>query len=231
MRNIVSVKPKFGTNYKVGYVGFTFKDNSFISKGIAWFTRWEKGKNQELPKIDISHVVVVTGENECIEATSPRVTKTPLSDYFNDPHMHICFRKPVGLTEDIARRMIAVGERFLGKKYDYVLLFGHLLTNNVAGRLVSKILGKRFTSAITSLFNSKERFICSEYVATMMNEQFEYNGRGVLKNTMSDVDPQELFQDTVVFTPWTEGEPVEIAEGSRIPSVKRKAQNKRAVKP
>jgi hypothetical protein len=119
----------------------------------------------------------------------------------------------------------------LGKKYDYVLLFGHFLTNNVAGRVVSKILGKKFTSAVTSLFNSKERFICSEYAAMMMNEQPEYKGKGVLQHTMSDIDPQELFQDTTIFTPWTEGEPVEIAEGSRIPSVKRKAQNKRAVKP
>jgi hypothetical protein len=103
--DIVSVLPEFGVNYNVGYIGFTYTDNSFISKGIAWFTRWAKGENLDVPNVPLSHVIVVTGPDTCAEATVPRSKETPIQEYFDAPHTHIFFRKPVGWTDDLGKRI------------------------------------------------------------------------------------------------------------------------------
>jgi hypothetical protein len=102
-RTIVIVKPEYGLNYTKGFIGFTFDDQSFVSNGIAWFTRWEEGENPD-----------------------------------------------------------------------------------------------------ARLFNKKRRFICSELAAYALNQQPEYHGKGILAQRPFSIDLQELFQDRVIFEPWSE---------------------------
>ena len=71
---VQSLEPAYGDNYKAGFVGFTHTGSTLLSKGIAHFTRWSR-----LSDIHVSHVLIVTGENECVEAVGGRgVVKSSL---------------------------------------------------------------------------------------------------------------------------------------------------------
>lgn len=201
---IVSVKPQFGVNYKVGYIGFTFTDNNFISNGIAWFTRWEKGLNPDVPNINISHTFIVDGENECIEATSPTVCVSPLSKFFDNPHTHVCFRKPLGMTELTGHLMALDASHQLGKPYDYSLIVGHAIDDTFLGKLFDKITDDKGRDFLTWVFNNKGRFICSELIAAAMRNRPEYAGKGVLTKPPYSIDPQQLFQSREIFVPWSD---------------------------
>lgn len=90
---IKSVQLIYGDTYKKGYVGFTFYNTSVISNGIAFMTRWAR-----MSEIKVSHALIVTGNNECIEAHMQNgVQRSTLSKYFDAPNCQIFFRKPVRL--------------------------------------------------------------------------------------------------------------------------------------
>lgn len=201
---IVSVKPEFGVNYKNGYIGFTFTDNSFISNGIAWFDRWEKGKNSNLPDLNLSHAFIVSGRNECIEALDTGVTLSPLTKFFDDPHTHICFRKPLGLTEEIADRMLLDASRLLGSPYDFILVAGHAVSDSFGGKLLEEITNGKSRDLITWLFETKGKYICSELIAEIMRKRPEYGTKGVLSHPPYSLDPQRIFQDEIVFSTWSQ---------------------------
>ena len=38
-----------------------------------------------------------------------------------------------------------------------------------------------------------------------MNEQPEYKSKGILAKAGYEIDPQELFQDAIIFAPWNAG--------------------------
>lgn len=78
---VVSRKPHYDLNYALGYVGFTYSDSHFISRGIAYFTPWAR-----MSQIKASHALLVA----------------KLSDCFNNSHPQIFFRKPVGLNDTVA---------------------------------------------------------------------------------------------------------------------------------
>lgn len=200
---IVSVLPEFGVNYNTGYIGFTYNDDSFISKGIAWFTRWDQGKNPDVPDVPLSHVVVVTGNGSCAEATTPRSKETPLAEYFNDPHVHIFFRKPVTWTEDLGKRISWSALCRVGATYGYTSIVGHAIANSFFGKALGFVTFGLTTKAFKRAFDKKNQFICSEYAALAMQDQAELKGKGVLKQKACEIDPQMLFTDKVIFEPWT----------------------------
>lgn len=200
---IVSVLPEFGVNYNVGYIGFTYTDNSFISKGIAWFTRWDQGKNRGVPDVPLSHVIVVTGDGMCAEATVPKSKETPLSEYFNDPHKHVFFRKPVGWTDDLGKRISWEAICRVGFTYGYTSIVGHALANNFVGKALGFVTFGLTTKLFKRAFDKKNQFICSEYAALAMQAQPELKDKGVLAKKACEIDPQMLFQDQVIFSPWT----------------------------
>lgn len=203
MINIVSVAPQFGENYRVGDIGFTYTDNSFISKGIAWFTKWDQGKNPDVPDIPISHVFVVSGENECIEATLPKVKRTPLDHYFTKSSTHVFFRRPVDLTDEIAARIVVAAASKIGQRYGIVQLVGHAIAGSVPGKVIGWMTGGWFTRAAKTAFENKSQMICSELGAYALDEQPEYRDLGVLKEPVTTINPTRLFNDGVIFKPWT----------------------------
>lgn len=195
---IISCPPNYGVNYNAGYIGFTYTGSNIISKGIAYFTRWS-----QMHQIKVSHTLIVSGKNECIEAhMDGGVKRTPLSTYFDDEKCQIFFRKPNGLTPDLAQRMIKVAEAELGSAYDLDLIKAQLEINSLTGRLLRRLLGPGLEERLCQLHDHPDRWICSELVAHCLDEQPEYHDKGVLLCSDATIDPQELFEDDVTFEAW-----------------------------
>lgn len=193
-----SCDPVFRENYDVGYIGFTYSDSHFISRGIAYFTRWAR-----MSQVKVSHALLVSGDNECIEAHAQGgVQRAALSDYFNDEHCQIFFRKPVGLNSDIAARLVTTAELEIGCKYDIGLIAGHAFSNSHLGRLIREVFGGDAADLLCRLKNNENRWICSEFAAHCLSEQPEYHRKGILQKPAETIDPQELFEDTFLFEPW-----------------------------
>lgn len=196
---ITSMAPKYGDNYKAGYIGFTYHNTSVACLGIAYMTRWAR-----MSDVRVSHALLVTGENECIEARVKNgVARSDLQKYFDDPHCQIFFRKPVDLTDAIAVRMKAVAEKEIGTKYDFNLIAAQALQGLLIGKLINKVFNGSPDRLMSKLLNEDDRWICSELIAYSLDEQPEYKGKGVLDNPTDTIDPQELFEDSVIFTPWS----------------------------
>lgn len=195
---ITSIEPRYGDNYKSGYVGFTYNNINIASLGIAYMTKWAR-----MSDIKVSHALLVTGENECIEARVQHgVVRSDLKKYFDNPHCQIFFRKPVGLTDEIADSMKKVAGKEVGKKYDFHLIAAQALQGIVIGKFINTVFNGRPDRLVSKLLNEDNKWICSELVAYSLNEQSEYKGKGVLHNPTDTIDPQELFEDSVIFTPW-----------------------------
>lgn len=195
---IISRPAAYGVNYKAGYVGFTYTKSNIISQGIVYFTRWS-----QMHQIKVSHALIVSGENECIEAhMEGGVKRTLLSTYFDDQKCQIFFRKPNGLTPDLASRIITAAEAQLGSAYDLELITAQLESNSLTGRMLRRLLGPAFEERICKLHDNPERWICSELVAHCLDAQPEFHDKGVLLNSDATIDPQELFEDDLIFEEW-----------------------------
>jgi hypothetical protein len=195
---VISLDPEYGKNYDIGYIGFTYSATNFVSNGIAYFTRWSR-----MSQIKTCHALLVTGENECIEAHAQGgVKKTPLSNYFNDVHTQIFFRKPLDLTDAIAKAIVITAQHELGCKYDTKLIASQALSNSHLGKLIKDTFGGKPEEIISKLMNNDNRWICSELVAYCLDEQPLYKGRGILGKPADTIDPQELFEDSIIFQPW-----------------------------
>jgi hypothetical protein len=196
---IQSIPPKYGVNYKKGYIGFTYHNNLAICKGIAYFTKWEN-----MSDIYATHALIVTGENSCIEADAcqNRVKSAPLQHYFDDPHCQIFFRKPKDLTSEIAEQIIKVLEPKVGKKYDFGLILTQVGAGTILGHILNRLLKGKPEQQITEILNNPEKWICSELVAYGLDEQPEYRDRGILASPNATITPQELFEDQEIFEPW-----------------------------
>lgn len=197
---LIDTKPVFGENYKPGYVGFTFTDGSFLSSGIAWFTRWD-AKKGGAPNLKLSHTIIVIDKDTCIEATWPKIKISPLSNYFNDDPKHICFRKPKGLTPEIAKEMIEQGKIRIGEHYDISVIVGQFLKKNIFGRVFSFLTFRLSDKVLIKVFDAARAAVCSEFVAWCMKAAgYE------LKRIPADYTLQDLFHDEDLFEPWDTNE-------------------------
>ncbi len=192
------VPPIFGDNYKPGYIGFTHSDKSVISAGIAHFTRWSR-----LSDIHVSHVLVVTGENEAVEAVADKgVIKIPLTKYFDDPHSRIFFRKPKKLPAELGARIAGTALAQVGSRYDHLLLAAQVLEGSFLRRWIYSAFRDSPDHFVGRLLNRDDRWICSELAAYCLDAQPEYSDKGVLAKPHYAIDPQELFEDQEIFAAW-----------------------------
>ena len=196
--DLVSVAPDYGKNYDAGYVGFTYTKSNILSRGIAHFTRWSC-----MHDIKVSHALVVTGENECIEAhMKGGVKRTKLDTYFNDEHCQIFFRKPKDLTPELAAGIIKAAEEHLGCAYDIDLISAQLIVNSITGEFIRHHIMPSFEENVCQQQDHLDRWICSELAAHCLDSQPEYRNKGVLANNDATIDPQELFEDDLIFEAW-----------------------------
>lgn len=192
--NILSVKPEFGTNYDVGYVGFTYNSQSIISNGIAYFEHWSAMKD-----IKVSHVLVVAGEDLTIEALPEGVVYGSLKHYFDDPHTQIFFRKPVGWNREIGRELVQECAKYIGEKYGYSLIVAHALSNSLVGHFINKLFKGAPDRWVSRLLDARRQKICSELLVTAM-KSFPMWAQH-LPHPANVYDPKELLLSPV-FKRW-----------------------------
>lgn len=194
---ITSVNPVYGKTYKKGHIGFTYYNASIISIGIAYITRWAK-----MSDIKVSHTLVVTGDNECIEAHIQHgVVRSDLDKYFNDPKCQIFFRKPTGLTDEVANELEKVAAKEVGTKYDIKLIAAEAMQGTHIGKLINRVFKSKPDRLVSKLLNKDDRWICSELVAYCLDGQSIYHDKGILDKPTETIDPQELFEDETIFEP------------------------------
>jgi len=189
--------PRYGQHYAKGYVGFTYRKDHLFARGTAWFTRWDR-----LSDIKVTHALLVTGEDTCVEAVGTGVRQGNLRTYFDDPHCQIFFRKPRGLNDDIATRLEQTASAEIGKDYDDALITSAAISGSLIGHLLSRISHGKSDEWLAELLDHKDKWICSELVAYCLDQQPEYHDRGILSTPNAAINPQELFEDDTIFTPW-----------------------------
>lgn len=199
---LTSQPPVYGKNYGIGYLGGTYHSDHFLSHGIAYFTRWER-----MSAIPITHVFIVTGPNQCIEATKEKgVYYGTLQDRFSDDHCLIAFRKPVNLRETKARRIAWAMEDLVGAPYDTRLIKAHMLNGMLTGKLIGMLTRKRSEALLCSLLKTTGAWICANSCAHAIAAEPDYTNKGILAEPHDTISPQELFGDESgeLFEPWKE---------------------------
>ena len=193
-----SEEPVYGENYDRGYIAFGYGSNHFSSKGIAYFTRLDR-----LSDVKVSHVMIVTGPDRCIEALyEGGVQAGSLSKYFDDKKYQIFFRRPRNLTSEIATSIIEKAETQKGCKFDATLFVSHAVNASFLGRALRGVFGDNPDRMLSALVNDDDRWVCSELVSYAMDGLSEYHDKGILDNPHETINPQELFEDEVIFDPW-----------------------------
>jgi hypothetical protein len=196
MNGIVSVVPEFGVNYNMG-IGFSYQDNSFVSKGIA-VTRWNRGRIQmflmcRCPMPSLS-------STRGMQQPQPIVHRLPALPLLRQPHvMSSSGSRSSGLR---AWERIAVSQTRLGSVYDYSLVAGHALSDTFLGKALGLVTFGWSTKMFRKIWNRKNSYICSVFLALALQDQPELKKKGILKKKACEIDPQALFQDGIVFKPW-----------------------------
>ena len=152
---VQSMEPAYGDNYKPGFLGFTQTGSSMLSVGIAHFTRWSR-----LSDIHISHVLVVTGENECVEAVAGKgIVKSTLDRYFADPKTQIFFRKPRKCTQGLGQRIAETALSQAGTKYDTLVTVAQMLDGSFLRRWMISHFRESPDHFVGHLLNRDNRWI------------------------------------------------------------------------
>ncbi len=208
---VQSLVPEFGENYKAGFIGFTHTGSSLQSRGIAHFSRWSR-----LSDIHVSHVLVVTGENECVEVLGGKgVVKSPLDRYFDDPKTQIFFRKPKKCSAALGQRIAESALAQVGTKYDNLLLAAQVLEGSFLRRWLLSHFRESPDHFVGRLSNRDGRWIGGELAAYCLDCQPEFADRGILAMPDHGIDPQQFFEDAEIFSNWR----TEPEEGPKIPLV------------
>lgn len=192
---IKGVKPKWMENYRPGYIGFTHRSTSTTGKGISWFTRRDR-----LSEIRAGHCFVVSAEDEAIEARFEGVTAHPIQERFDDPRCQVFFRKPRGYTDELGWRIVHAASLQVGCPYDFALMAAHAVSGSFLGRLLNK--GMPLEDLVCDMADRADRWLCSELVAHALDQQPEFHDKGVLEQEDHCINPQELFEDDVIFEEW-----------------------------
>lgn len=190
---------RYGIDYQKGDVGFTFDKKSWISSGIAYFTRWQRKSD-----IKIDHAFIVIDDSTCIEALSETgVATKKIQDYFNNKDTTIFFRKLKESSLDIADKITQNAKNELGKKYANFLLLVGIERGSFLGHFIDKITNGSFFDKQAQLMNQGKSFLCSSLVAHCLQkaQQWPYHDKGILKRPAPGITPQELFEDETIFMP------------------------------
>lgn len=193
-----TIRPVFGENYDIGYVGFEFPSfPGAFSRGITYFTRWDC-----MSDIPVSHTFLVTGPDECIEARfRGGVQVNTLKHYFDGPY-RVFFRKPVLYSQLTGQMLADTARREIGKRYDKKLIIAHAILGSLAFRIMNKARWGFSGETLAQMLDTPDAFICSELVAHVMGRFTEYCNRGCLRWPSARITPQQLFEDAELFEPW-----------------------------
>lgn len=198
--NYESQTPQYGVNYNAGYIGFLYKDTSLTSKGISYFI-----DSEDYWQIPVTHVLVVTGKNNCVEAVSGRgVILSDLEKYFCDEHTLVFFKKPRNLDEVVASEIVQTAENEVSTNYADNLIVNDLMRETFMGQLLEELGSDKVFDALSMTLNKESSFRCSELAAYCLKstESWPYNTSGILSKPVSTITPESLFCDREIFEDW-----------------------------
>jgi hypothetical protein len=150
-------------NFGAGWIGFSFRDNNFVSQGIVFFTDLD-----ELNSIEVSHSFYTVDGHTIIEAEANGVVMSDPSKYFNDPHIHVFFRKPIHLSSEYTMIMTNYAFGLVGKSYDYGLFI------NFLWQWFCSKTGIPISKKSPPLLDDPDKLVCSEVSASSLNKIPEY---------------------------------------------------------
>ena len=184
---MISVSPK-DIKIKPGYIGFSYRTRSIVSEGIAYFTK------EEHDTIIVTHTFLVVDDQHLIEAAYKGVNYQSLGYYFYDPSIVVFFKKPKGLTSEIASVLIEEAKTHVGEKYDFSLYLYFLEKT-----LLSWFIDNFRDNKKPAFFNTPKEFICSELVGACLNKVDEYSKLKPLSEYhVSRISPMDLFRSEIL---------------------------------
>jgi hypothetical protein len=188
------VRPEFGKDYDLGWVGFVHGP-SFLSRAIAYLTRRDRAGD-----IGVTHSFLVTGPDECVEANLPvGVGTSSLAESYFDQEGGVIFRRPRGLTPDVARRVVERAKGQVGARFDISGMAAEALSGTFLGHLVNSLLGGKPKELMAGLLHEKGQWVCSDLVMYCFREEPQYRDKGVVAHPVGTVSPQALFEDEEFF--------------------------------
>jgi hypothetical protein len=179
---------------EVGHIGFTYVPG-WVSAGVAFAERWNRRST-----IKVTHTLVVSGASECIEAhIDEGVAKVSLEKYFGDPSCRIFFKRPRGWTPELGARIAASAATQVGCSYNTSLIVAQAAVDTWLGHWCNRLLGAWPDRVLSWALDRQHRWICSQLVAYALAQQPEFRGRGVLSQPLDTIDPQQLFEDDLLW--------------------------------
>lgn len=179
-------------NYGAGFIGFSMRDNNLISLGICLFTR------EEASSINVSHSFYVVDEHTIIEAEFNGVVMSDPVKYFNDPNIHVFFKKPIHLSPEYIQKMTEYAYTLVGKGYDY-----GLVVNFLYQWFMVKVLGREISTKSPPLLDNPNALMCSEVSASTMDQILEYSNLLPLSEWHpARLSPEKLFYSPELFEEW-----------------------------
>jgi hypothetical protein len=191
-------RPQFRQHYDLGWIGFVHGP-SRLSRAITYLTRRDR-----VGDIIVNHALVVTGPDECVEANMPvGVVVNRLSEaYFDrEDEGEVIFRKPKGLTAEIAERVAARAKSEVGARFDITGMVAEGLGGTFLGHFLNSLFDNKPRELMAKLLHEKGQWVCSDLAMYCLREQPEFRGKGVLTRPVGTVSPQALFEDEEVFDP------------------------------
>lgn len=196
-------KPRFGVDYDIGWIAFNHAESN-MSKLIAYLDDTKRANG-----VVVSHAMVISGKNECIEAAFPKgVVRSDLDEaYFDRDDRYVVFRKPTGLTPDIADRIVSAAATEVGTEYNHSVLITQFAKLTFGGWLIERrceddVSEGDLRKCVDRFIEVDSKWICSELAAYCLDRQPEYTARGVLAKSPRSLTPQELFEDEELFEPF-----------------------------
>ena len=190
--------PKFGENFKCGYIGFVLAAEEPVPSGILLFSQ-----EIALSSLRVRRVFVVVDEQSGVEATCARgVAKFPLLKYFDAPRLGVVFRKPRKLNAQTGQFIAEAAIAQVGLRYSQLLAAAKLLDASFLGRWLRSAFPDPSTRFPGLLEDRHDPWVSAELAAHSLASQPSYAGVGVLARRAHPIHPQELFEDSELFASW-----------------------------
>lgn len=177
-----------------GFIGFTFEPG-IVSAGVAFAERWNRRGD-----IKVSHTLVVSGPDECIEAhLDEGVARVSLDKYLGDPNCRIFFRQPRDWNPELGARIASAAATQIGCRYNTSLILAQAAADTWFGHWCNRVLRRWPDRIFSKALDRRGHWICSQLVAYALAQQPEFHERGILCQPLDTIDPQQLFEDDQLF--------------------------------
>jgi hypothetical protein len=129
------------------------------------------------------------------------VTSRLAESYFDTDEGPVIFRKPRGLTMEVAQRLVTRAKAEVGAKFDITGMVAEGLGGTFLGYLVNSLFDNKPRELTAKLLHQKGQWVCCDLVMYCLREEPLYRGKGVLARPVATVSPQALFEDEEIFEP------------------------------